>query len=331
MTTLYITEPRAFVRKRAGTLVVQRPDQEDARFPLERVSDVVACGDVSFSGAALRELMESGIGVAYVGPRGEWVGRWEPAESKAILLRRAQFRAADNATVALGIARPMVAGKIRNSRALLQRARREGADVDDSVLAALKRLHDTALTAPTMDMLRGIEGNAAAEYFPAFGQLVAVSGFTFKQRLRRPPPDPINALLSFGYALLAHTAATAVRATGFDAHLGYLHAIRYGRESLALDLMEEFRPIIVDALVAAIVRLRMITPNDFVCSPTECRLTDGARRTFLVQFERKLESTVRHPVLARTISHRRAVELQARLLAKHLLGEVSAYVAFSKR
>lgn len=331
MTTLYVTESRAFVRKRAGTLLIQRPDQEDMRVPLERVTEVVACGDVSFSGAALRELIEGGIGVGYVGPRGEWVGRWEPAESKSILLRREQFRSADDPSRTLAIAKPIVAGKIRNCRALLQRARRDGAAIEEATLATLQRLRDQAMVASTMESLRGIEGEAAAVYFPAYGTIVSVNGFSFEHRLRRPPPDPVNALLSFGYALLAHAAATAVRSVGFDAHLGYLHAVRYGRESLALDVMEEFRPIIVDALVAALIRLRMIALSDFVCSPTECRLKDDARRTFLVQFERKLESSVRHPVLGREVSHRRAIELQARLLAKHLLGEVPAYVAFSKR
>lgn len=332
MTTLYLTEDRAFVRKQGRTLVVQRSgDDERTKVPLERVTEVVCCGDISFSGAALRELCNDGIGVSYIGPRHEWIGRWEPRESKTIPLRRAQFRVADDPEAALAIARPIVAGKIRNCRALLVRARREGAAIDDADLDALASLRARTSHATTLDEARGLEGEAAARYFPAFGRIVSVNGFSFERRVRRPPSDPVNAMLSFGYALLTSVAATAVRTVGFDAHLGYLHAERYGRESLALDIMEEFRPIVVDALVVALVRLKMLTLRDFEQSPTECRLTVDGRRTFLQQFERKLESTVQHPVLGHSVTHRRAIELQARLLAKVLLGEAPAYVAFSKR
>jgi len=331
MTTVYVTEPHAFLRKQGRTLLVQLPDKSTTCIPLERVTEVVCCGDVSLSGAALRELSEEGIGLGYVGPHGEWVGRWEPAEPKTILLRRAQFRAAEDPGQALEVAKPIVIGKLRNCRALLLRARREGAEIGEGVIADLERLRQAAAVAPTLDQLRGVEGDAAARYFPAYGRLVSVNGFAFATRVRRPPDNPINAMLSFGYALLLGATATAARTVGFDAHLGYLHAVRYGRESLALDLMEEFRPLVVDALVTAIVRLRMLTPSDFETSATECRLTREGRKIFLTQFERKLESTVQHPVLGRQVSHRRAIELQARLLAKVLLGEAPTYVAFSKR
>jgi CRISPR-associated protein Cas1 len=331
MTTLYVTQERGFLRKQGRTLVVEGRDRETVRFPLERVTEVVLCGDVSFSGAVLRELCNEGIGVGVIGPHHEWVGRWEPAEPKTILLRRAQFRAADDPAAALAIARPMVVGKLRNCRALLLRARRDGAAVDEGALAALDELRRAGAAAATMDVLRGLEGEGAARYFGAYGPLVSVNGFAFTTRVRRPPDNAINAMLSFGYALLTGVAATAVRTVGFDAHLGYLHAVRYGRESLALDLMEEFRPLVVDALVAALVRLRAVTPGDFVTSGTECRLGEAGRKVFLTQFERKLESEVLHPVLQKRVSHRRAIELQARLLAKALLGEVPGYVAFSKR
>ncbi len=331
MTTLYVTQDRAFIRKKGRTLLVQSPHAEAVRLPLERVTEVVLCGDISLSGAVLRELAEDGIGLGMVGPRGEWVGRWEARESKAILLRRAQFRAADDAALTLAVARGIVAGKLRNQRALLLRARREGAPVAPEVPAELDRLRAAAWEAASLDALRGVEGDGAARYFPAYGAVVSVHGFAFRTRVRRPPDSPINAMLSFGYALLANAAATAVRTVGFDAHLGFLHADRYGRESLALDLMEEFRPVVVDALVAALVRRRMVAPGEFETSATECHLSAGARRVFVTQFERKLESEVQHPVLARPVSHRRAIELQARLLAKVLLGEAPAYVPFSKR
>ena len=248
MTTLYVMEAHAFVSKRGGTLVV-KSDAESKTLPLERVTEVVCCGDISWSGAALRELAESGISIAVLGPHDEWVGRWEPRESKTVPLRRAQFRVADDPQRVAAIARGMVTGKVRNSRALLVRARREELYEDAGEIEALGSLLErlTANAYP-VDVVRGLEGEAASIYFAAFGRIISRNGFQFITRSRRPPADPANALLSFGYALLAHAAGTAARVVGFDAHVGFLHADRYGRESLALDLMEEFRAPVVDAL-----------------------------------------------------------------------------------
>jgi len=331
MTTLYITDERAFIRKRHDTLLVAGGDGETRRFPLTQVTEVCCCGDVSWSGAALRELAVDGIGVAYIGPRGEWVGRWEPKEAKTVPLRRAQFRASDDPVQCRIIATAMIGGKIRNSRALLMRARRDGMIADAPEIADLAACQTRLRDAPDLDTLRGIEGEAAARYFAAYGRLVSVHGFTFARRVRRPPTDPANSLLSFGYALLARTTATAVRAVGFDAHIGFLHADRYGRESLALDLMEEFRSIIVDALVAAVINKRVLSPDDFVSDATACRLADPARRRFIEMYERKLASELQHPVIGDRVDHRRAIQLQARVLAKYLTGEIPQYIPFAKR
>jgi CRISPR-associated protein Cas1 len=331
MTTLYVLETHAFVSKRGGTLIVKR-DGESKTLPLERVTDVVCCGDVSWSGAALRELAEGGISVAMLGPHDQWVGRWEPQESKTIPLRRAQFRAADDPTRAAAIARRIVAGKVKNSRALLVRARREVLFQDAGEIDALGELLERlGADDCAVDVARGIEGEAASIYFTGYGRIISRNGFLFITRSRRPPADPANALLSFGYALLAHAAGSAVRIVGFDAHVGFLHADRYGRESLALDLMEEFRAPVIDALVTAVINRRVVTIEDFETEPTGCKLKSGARRAFIEQYERKLADEVLHPVLRQRVTHRRAIELQARILAKHLTGELEAYVAFSKR
>lgn len=334
MTTLYVMETHAFVSKRGRTLVVKSDSESAKTLPLERVSDVVCCGDISWSGAALRELAEDGISLAMLGPHDEWVGRWEPQESKTIPLRRAQFRAADDPDRAAPIARAIVAGKIRNSRALLVRARREGLYQDNGeidLLAGLLARMDPPGASCSVKVARGFEGEAASVYFRAYGRIISRHGFDFTTRSRRPPADPANALLSFGYALLAHAAGTAALTVGFDAHVGFLHTDRYGRESLALDLMEEFRAPIVDALVAAVIHRRVISPDDFDLEPTTCRLKPRARRAFIEQYERKLADEMLHPVLRQRVTHRRAIELQARILAKHLTGELDAYVPFSKR
>jgi CRISPR-associated protein Cas1 len=185
--------------------------------------------------------------------------------------------------------------------------------------------------AASVEEARGLEGQGASVYFRAYGRLVGAPGFEFTHRVRRPPTDPVNAMLSFGYALLMSSVSTAVRSVGFDAHVGFLHYDRYGRESLSLDLMEEFRAPVVDALVAALVHKRVVGPGEFERDPTSCRLSKRARRGFIEQFERKLESELVHPVLGKRVSHRRAIEIQARLLAKHLTGELGRYVAFAKR
>lgn len=331
MTTLYLTEQHAYVSKRGATLEVRVEGKNRVVIPLQQVTDVVCCGDVSWSGGALRELAEMSISIAYLDGIGRWVARWEPRESKAVLLRREQFRAADDPEKRRAIARAIITGKIRNCRALLQRSTRDGMVDAREEVAHLQYLLHRAQTASDLEAIRGIEGEAAACYFRGYGRLVSTCGFMFVQRNRRPPLDPINTMLSFGYALATRGAATAARVVGFDAHVGFLHYDRYGRESLALDLVEEFRPIVVDALVAALVHRRVLTPSDFTQTLTECRLKDHARKRFIDQFERKLASEVRHPILNQRVTHRRAMELQARILAKYLIGEVPAYVSFSKR
>lgn len=331
MTTLYVLEDHAFVGKQGGTLTVRQPDASIKKLPLARITQVVCCGDVSWSGAALRELAAEGIGVAYVGPYGEWVGRWDPAESKHVLLRRAQFRAADDPKQTLAIARRIIEGKLRNSRALLMRARRESMIVDHGEIEALTALIHRVEHTDQIDLIRGIEGEGSAIYFSAWGRLVSRHGFAYRGRQRRPPPDPINSLLSFGYSLLTHAAGTAVRIVGFDAHVGFLHSERYGRESLALDIVEEFRAPIVDALVAALINRRVLKPDDFNQAPTSCLLKPAARRRFIEQYEMKLDSELVHPVLGTRVTYRRCLELQARVLAKCLIGELPGYVPFCKR
>jgi len=331
MTVLYLTEGHSYVSRKGETLEVRSHEGERRVIPLQQVTDVVCYGDVSWSGAALRTLATSGIGIAYLDDLGRWIGRWEPAESKAVLLRRAQFRAADNEEQCIAIARAIVRGKLRNSRNLLLRAQRDGMVEAAEEIAEIGSLMRRVDYAAGVDGARGMEGAAARSYFAAYGRLISTHGFTFSGRNRRPPGDPINAMLSFGYVVLVRTAAAAARIVGFDTHVGYLHRDRYGRESLALDLAEEFRPIVIDALVAALVHKRVMAPDDFIQKPTECRMTDVARKRFIEHFERKLATEIVHPVLQQRTKLRRCVELQARLLGKYLMGEVDGYISFSKR
>jgi CRISPR-associated protein Cas1 len=197
---------------------------------------------------------------------------------------------------------------------------------------AIRRAEHRAEHADSLAELRGHEGNGSAAYFGVFNQLIKAEGVVFSKRVRRPPTDPVNALLSFGYALLANDVHAAVQVLGFDPYCGYLHADRYGRPSLALDLMEEFRPIVVDTVVLACLNKRIIQPADFEVSLGQVhRLTPDARKKFLVQYEERKQTEIQHPVFAYRATYQRCFELQARLLAKHIQGELERYESFVVR
>lgn len=251
-------------------------------------------------------------------------------DHKHIELRRLQFAAAADPERCLSLARRFTAVKIRNARTLVQR----NADGDPArTLDRLKELIDAAESAASLESLLGIEGTAARTYFDAFATMLHPAdeaermAFDFDGRNRRPPRDPVNALLSFGYAMLVEDLAVTLIAAGFDPYLGLYHQPRYGRPALALDLMEEFRPLIVDSVVlTAAVKCR-----DFVCRGGAVALTPAGRSAFLRAYERRMDELVGHPVFGYRISYRRELEVQARLLARHLSGELDDYPPFATR
>jgi CRISP-associated protein Cas1 len=223
--------------------------------------------------------------------------------------------------------RGFVRGKLKNYRNLLMRSQREhGWDLGKAVAQVENAIAPIDRT-EKIDSLRGLEGSGSAAYFGVFGQLIRAEGFAFTTRNRRPPTDPINAMLSFGYALLLHDVQSAVNIVGFDPYLGYLHTERYGRPSLALDLMEEFRPLVVDAMVLGAVNKRVLVAEDFAAEPVSraVSLSDDGRKAFLRLYEQKKQSKFKHPVLGRQCSYQEAFEIQARLLGKYLMGETTQY------
>ena len=208
------------------------------------------------------------------------------------------------------------------------RAQRENQGLDlRAAIAKLEQAIAPINTTEKIDSLRGLEGAGSAAYFGSFAHLIRVKEFRFETRNRRPPTDPVNALLSFGYSLLANDVQSAVNIVGFDPYLGYLHVERYGRPSLALDLMEEFRPIVVDAMVLSVINRRVLTPDDFTTEPLSgaVSLSDEGRRSFLRAYEQKKQSEFKHPVMGRKCSYQEAFEIQARLLGKYLMGETDQY------
>ena len=286
-------------------------------------------GRATVSPAALIELLERKIPLTFLTGTGRYLGSLEPPLTKNIFVRSAQWNAAKvEREKAVHVVRAFVRGKLKNYRIALQRAQREGTRADfsgaiEKIERAMRPIEETV----EVDSLRGLEGAGSAAYFGVFGGLIRAEGFEFGKRNRRPPLDPVNALLSFGYSLLMHDVQSAVNIVGFDPYLGFLHVERYGRPSLALDLMEEFRPLVVDAMVLSCINRRVLRPEDFVTEPVSgaVSLSDDARKVFLRAYEQKKQSEFKHPVMGRKCSYQESFEIQGRLLSKYLMGETEIY------
>ncbi|MGE0683379.1 MAG: type I-D CRISPR-associated endonuclease Cas1d [Candidatus Binatia bacterium] len=333
MSTLYLTQQDAVLRKEDERLRVTLKGETLLDLPMLKVSEVVVLGRVTVTPYTVAALMERHVPLTYLTEHGRYIGRIEPAFSKNSLLRRAQYAASFDEHRTLTLARGFVLGKLANLRVTLLRAARntEGLHVNDAI-EAIRGAERRAERAEDLDVLRGHEGEGSAAYFGVFASLIKADGFSFKKRVRRPPTDPVNALLSFGYALLANDIHAAVQMLGFDPYCGYLHADRYGRPSLALDVMEEFRPLIVDAVVLTCLNKRIIQPDDFSVSLGNVHsLTSEARKKFLLQYEERKNTEIQHPVFEYKATYRRCFELQARILAKCIQGELERYEPFVVR
>ena len=329
---VYVTEPGSFVGVRSGRLEVTLKKEKLASFRLLDVAQLGVFGRVQISTQALGECFARGIPVLWLSSGGWLQGFAVGQPSKYVELRRQQTVA--HAQGGARLAQQMIAGKILNCRTLLRRNAR--GDVS-ATLDALKRLAQQAREAPSFSSLLGIEGTAARMYFAALpSMLVGVAepfGTEFSQlgRNRRPPQDPVNALLSFCYLMLAKDLVAVTLGVGFDPYLGIYHRSRYGRPSLALDLAEEFRPLIADSVVISLLNNGEITASDFIRRAGAVSLTPDGQRTVLRAYERRLDTEVRHPVFGYQISYRRVLDVQARLLAGVLVGELPEYVPMVTR
>jgi CRISPR-associated protein Cas1 len=329
---LYVQEPGSVVRVSGGRIEVTSKEREKVA-SLRRidVSEVALFGGASISGPALRELASSGVPVTHFSFGGRFQAMTLGFETNNVELRIAQFRTADDPEASLLLARQLVGAKIRNQRVLL---RRNGGDEVAVAVRELQRLARRSQVAPDTPTLLGLEGAAAREYFRAFGSLLKqgpTGGFDFERRSRRPPRDRVNAVLSFLYALLVKESALACRRVGFDPLLGFYHRPRFARPALALDLMEELRPLLADSVLLTLVNGRRLTRGDFVERAGTVALTASGRRAVISAFERRMTTEVVHPTFRYRVVYRRALELQARLLAAALAGEVPEYRPFLTR
>jgi len=331
---LYVQAQGATVAKRGDMLQIRQQDETTTQARLLTISQVCLFGHAQITTDALRELCIRSIPICYFTSGGWFYGITHGMSHKNIELRQTQFRAAADATASLALARRFVHAKIRNCRTLL---RRNNQGKPEAALSELARLAARALGAPDLPTLLGFEGAAAKVYFSQFQGMFKPSrpdvplGFDFASRNRRPPRDPVNALLSFLYALLVKELTVTLLAAGFDPYLGFYHQPRYGRPALALDLAEEFRSLIADSVVLTLINGSQVRPDDFVQAAGAVALTSRGRRQVLAAYERRLETAVTHPIFGYSVSYRRVLAVQARLLARHLCGEVPDYRPFCTR
>ncbi|MBP8251775.1 MAG: CRISPR-associated endonuclease Cas1 [Herpetosiphon sp.] len=325
MTTLYVLEQGAELHCDGERLRVMLDEQERGSCPLTKLEDILVFGNVGITTPAMKRLLDRGIEVTFLTTQGRYHGRLVGHVTAHVALRRQQYRRADDHAWSLAFAQTCVEAKLRNARVVLQRYARNRTSVDAALTAAIATLQEfierTARTTQISSLL-GVEGSGTACYFGGFRTLFA-SEWEFNNRNRRPPTDPINVMLSLGYTMLVHKAVGAVEATGLDPYQGFLHQVDYNRPSLVLDLIEEFRPFLVDALVMRCCADGIITPADFVrdaAAQYPILLTDEGKRRFVAAFEERMRSEALHPDGADgrpgKVSYWRCLELQARRMVR---------------
>ncbi|MEW6219371.1 MAG: type I-C CRISPR-associated endonuclease Cas1c [Thermodesulfobacteriota bacterium] len=340
LNTLFITTQGSYLAK-DGECVLIRVEREDkARIPIHTLGGIVGFGQVSLSPQLMAHCAENGVAVSFLTEQGRFLARVQGPVSGNVLLRREQYRWADSPDRSAAMARFVLTGKIANSRSVLQRAARDhGHDGrEDRLRFAAKRLSDclVRLGQPDLDLngLRGIEGEAGAIYFDVFADLITSddAAFRFQGRNRRPPLDPVNCLLSFIYTLLVHDIRGALECTGLDPAVGFLHRDRPGRPSLALDLLEEFRPVFADRLAASLINLGQVRPRGFQRLESGAVLmADDTRKEVIVAYQKRKQEVVEHPFLNEKMPVGLLWHTQALLLARHIRGDLDGYPPYIRK
>lgn len=336
---LYVQSPRAYVRKEGQRFLVQEKKETVAEARLDDTSQVVLFGAAAMSTPALHECFRREIPVTYLSYGGWFLGHTVGTGNRNVETRTHQYRASFDPDIRLRLSRGWVTAKIANCRTLLRRNWREGEDGNGApaeLMGLMKEDMRAASRAESLESLLGLEGVAAARYFQHFARMLKPADgsepdFDFTKRNRRPPRDPVNALLSFAYAMLVREWTVALSAVGLDPYRGFYHQPRYGRPSLALDMMEPFRPLLADSAVITAVNNGEVQSKDFIRAAGSCALTSAGRKKFIAAFERRLGQEITHPVFKYKVSYRRLLEVQARLLVRYLAGEIPHYPNFVTR
>lgn len=336
LNTLFITSPDIYLSLDGENVVANREKEVLARYPLHTLSGILSFSYSGASPALMGACAKRNISLSFCSPNGRFLARVCGESSGNVLLRRTQYRIADDPASRCRIARNMIFGKVHNARWSIARTKRDHAlrvNVDDlaQTIETLKGLLPQILSETDLDALRGLEGAGATAYFHAFGQMILgdPTVFSFHGRNRRPPLDPVNALLSFAYSLLGNDCASALEGVGLDAYVGFLHRDRPGRTSLALDLMEELRPCMAERFVLTCINNRIFQAQDFVYQESGAvRLTDEARRIFLQRWQERKKELITHPYLEEKIPWGLVPWVQALLLSRHLRGDLEEYPPF---
>ncbi len=335
LNNLYITTDGTYLHKERETLVVKQDGKKVFQSPMHAIQNLFCFGQVMVSPSLMAACGESGIGISFFTGFGKFQSRLQGPQSGNVLLRRAQYRLADNAPAKL--AKLFVAAKIANARHNLMKHQRNHGHIDEiesavkQLAGALRRLESQT----DLEQIRGIEGDSAARYFSVFNQLIVEerrSQFQFAGRTKRPPLDPVNAMLSFSYTLLTHEIASALQGVGIDPYVGYLHADRPGRLSLALDMLEELRPWWCDRFVLSLINRKQVKTSDFIQDASGAiRMSDDTRKTFLTQWQERKQEEMQHPYSGEKVTIGLLPHIQATLLAKYLRDDLEAYPPFLAR
>ena len=342
LNTLFVTLEGAYLRKDGAAVEVRHEGESKLRVPLHNLDGIACFGwDISCSAALMAACAEAGVALSFHTPHGKFLAACNGFTPGNILLRREQYRRADHEPAAFAIAANMIAAKLANSRHVLMRAARDHGDKSAERAFALNQTADFLAVrinlvsrATTLESLRGIEGDSAAAYFAAFPHLLTNHDPEIRMsgRSRRPPLDPVNALLSFLYALLMHDCRSALESCGLDSQCGFLHRDRPGRPSLALDLMEEFRAYLADRTALSLINRQQVTLSDFdIKENGAVLLKENSRKTVLTAWQERKQDEINHPFLDEKTTIGMLPHLQARLLSRHLRGDLDAYPAFLAR
>lgn len=336
LNTLFVTSEDIYLSLDGENVVANRGKEVAARYPLHTLSGILSFSYAGASPALMGACAQRGISLSFCTPRGRFLARVSGESNGNVLLRRTQYRVADDPRQSCRIARSMIFGKLYNARWCIERTRRDhGLRVDGQrlgeVSGQLRELLPQVLSEEELDRLRGLEGAGATAYFGVFDQLILGdrSVFSFSARSRRPPLDPVNALLSFAYSLLVHDCSSALESVGLDAYVGFLHRDRPGRSSLALDLMEELRPCMADRFVLTGINNRIFRGEAFEYRENGgVFLRDEARRTFLRRWQERKKEQITHPFLEEKIPWGLVPYLQSLLLTRYLRGDLEEYPPF---